>query len=175
MAYNKTNWTKETPINTYNLNKIEEGIDTNDKKLGNKQDKLTAGENITIKEDGTISASIEKAYFNWCDFKTLSIPANSQANLINARQITTAGKPLVIIVSVTAMVTRGNWSLFVLVDGKSQKRMLCHDNRAAQNYTNTYIITNLPKGTHTFEFKFSTDGDCTVPNYNQHSVTVFEI
>lgn len=57
MAYNKTNWTPETPINTENLNKIEEGIAANDEALGNKQDKLIAGENITIEEDGTIKAS----------------------------------------------------------------------------------------------------------------------
>ena len=35
MAYTKTNWTDTTPINTTNLNKIENGIAANDTAIGN--------------------------------------------------------------------------------------------------------------------------------------------
>lgn len=35
MAYTKTNWTDTTPINTTNLNKIENGIAENDTAIGN--------------------------------------------------------------------------------------------------------------------------------------------
>lgn len=34
MAYAKTNWTNTTPINTTNLNNIENGIEANDAKIG---------------------------------------------------------------------------------------------------------------------------------------------
>ena len=34
MAYTKTNWTNTTPINTTNLNNIENGIEANDAKIG---------------------------------------------------------------------------------------------------------------------------------------------
>ena len=72
MAYNRTNWQdNKTPINAQNLNNIEQGIVDNETAAKNnataiqnnataiegKQDKLKAGENISIGTDGTISAT----------------------------------------------------------------------------------------------------------------------
>ena len=126
--------------------------------------------------DGLISEKTDKAYFSWYEFKALSIPANSQANLIDAQQIKTTGKPIFISISVTAMVASGNWSLYLYVDGVARQRLLSADNHGTPlNYTNSTIITYIDEGTHTFEFRISCDGVCTVPNYNQHSIVVCEI
>lgn len=43
MAYNKTNWTETTPINTTNLNKIENGIEAAQTKADNAHPKITNG------------------------------------------------------------------------------------------------------------------------------------
>lgn len=64
MAYSKTTWVNgQTPINDTNLNKIENelealdtGLNTLSTTIAGKQDKLTAGDNITI-ENNVISAS----------------------------------------------------------------------------------------------------------------------
>ena len=63
MTYNKTNWKTDDVITANSLNNLETGVSNNDtavtelkNTLPNKQDKLTAGDNITI-ENNVISAT----------------------------------------------------------------------------------------------------------------------
>ena len=55
MAYTKTNWTDTTPINTTNLNKIENGIAANDTAINNVVENGTNDNGSWIKfADGTM-------------------------------------------------------------------------------------------------------------------------
>ena len=78
MAFMKKEWKNgevgETPITSDELNRIEQGIADNETEIKNKQDSLTAGDNITI-ENGVISASGGEV-----DFLTLLYSASSHTN-----------------------------------------------------------------------------------------------
>lgn len=55
MAYTKTNWTSTTPINTTNLNNIEDGIEANDTKIATLiEHGSNENGNYTKFSDGTI-------------------------------------------------------------------------------------------------------------------------
>lgn len=56
MAYTKTNWTNTTPINTTNLNNIENGISANDISIGNLSDLTTP---VTDTLVGAINSVVE--------------------------------------------------------------------------------------------------------------------
>lgn len=56
MAYTKTNWTNTTPINTTNLNNIENGISANDISIGNLSDLTTPATDTLV---GAINSIVE--------------------------------------------------------------------------------------------------------------------
>ena len=56
MAYTKTNWTNTTPINTTNLNNIENGISANDISIGNLSDLTTPATDTLV---GAINSVVE--------------------------------------------------------------------------------------------------------------------
>lgn len=56
MAYAKTNWTTATPINTTNLNNIENGIEANDTKIGNLSSLTTPNTSSLV---GAINSIVE--------------------------------------------------------------------------------------------------------------------
>ncbi len=76
MAYNKTNWTSKTPINTSNLNKIEDGIEQNSNDVANKLDTTNIKSAKTTGDNNVYS----------CDYinvkgKTLRCGINSNQNI----------------------------------------------------------------------------------------------
>ena len=56
MAYTKTNWTNTTPINTTNLNNIENGISANDISIGNLSNLTTPTTDTLV---GAINSIVE--------------------------------------------------------------------------------------------------------------------
>ena len=68
MAYTKTNWTDTTPINTTNLNKIENGIAANDTAIGNLSNLNTSSKDNLV---GAINSVVENGSNNngsWIKF-----------------------------------------------------------------------------------------------------------
>lgn len=53
MAYTKTNWTSTTPVNTTNLNKIEDGISANDSSISEMLGNIYPVGSIIIRDSST--------------------------------------------------------------------------------------------------------------------------
>lgn len=83
MAYTKTNWTSTTPINTTNLNKIEDGIIANDTAIKTINTNIGTLSNLKTTEKSNLVGAINEVYQNniysneekiigkWIDGKTL--------------------------------------------------------------------------------------------------------
>lgn len=68
MAYTKTNWTNTTPINTTNLNNIENGISANDISIGNLSDLTTPVTDTLVRAINSIVESGSNSNGNWIKY-----------------------------------------------------------------------------------------------------------
>lgn len=68
MAYTKTNWTDTTPINTTNLNKIENGIASNDTAIGNLSNLNTSSKNNLVTAINSVVESGSNNNGSWIKF-----------------------------------------------------------------------------------------------------------
>ena len=68
MAYTKTNWTDTTPINTTNLNKIENGIAANDIAIGNLSNLNTSSKDNLVTAINSIVESGVNDNGSWIKF-----------------------------------------------------------------------------------------------------------
>ena len=68
MAYTKTNWTDTTPINTTNLNKIENGIAANDTAIGNLSNLNTSSKNNLVTAINSVVESGSNNNGSWIKF-----------------------------------------------------------------------------------------------------------
>ena len=64
MSYTKTNWTSTTPINTTNLNKIEEGISANDTGNTNNATNIGTLSNLNTTEKSNLVGAINEVNTN---------------------------------------------------------------------------------------------------------------
>ena len=68
MAYTKTNWTDTTPINTTNLNKIENGIAANDTAIGNLSNLNTSSKDNLVTAINSVVESGSNNNGSWIKF-----------------------------------------------------------------------------------------------------------
>ena len=68
MAYTKTNWTDTTPINTTNLNKIENGIASNDTAIGNLSNLNTSSKDNLVTAINSVVESGSNNNGSWIKF-----------------------------------------------------------------------------------------------------------
>lgn len=87
MAYTKTNWTSTTPINTTNLNKIEEGISANDTANTNNAKNIGTLSNLNTTEKSNLVGAINEVNTNDINKSTYSTSEQKIGTWIN-------GKPL---------------------------------------------------------------------------------
>lgn len=68
MAYAKTNWTNTTPINTTNLNNIENGISANDISIGNLSNLTTPTASSLVGAINSVVESGSNSNGNWIKY-----------------------------------------------------------------------------------------------------------
>jgi len=108
---------------------------------------------------------------------TLNITSGEEATLGILTNVTTHGRPLMVFVSINSKTTNANGSGRLYVDGTSNKAIVSIG-VSQHEYNDMTIVTNVPAGTHTFEFKVSADsnsGTITIYPYYINSFTVIEL
>lgn len=151
MSYTKTNWenlpSTNTPLNASNLNKIES-------ELVNKYEKAMSSENSAVTNSTTSGMSFGP---------TLNI--------------TTTGKPLIVICSAVGRVNGGNIDYYVTIGNQSQG-FGGHSNSARERTTGFAIFDNLPAGNYDIKMAFAcsqANRTATIEPYVSNSILAFEI
>ena len=145
-----------------------------------KNGKKITSDSIVVDSDGTtlnnflIKACSEDHSHSNSNITNTTTSAKTYGPTLN---ITTTGKPLVVIASTVSYISAGNVDLFIKIDN-GWYSYATHSNSNRERTIGFKIIKNLAAGSHsiTLGFACSQSGrTATIPAYASNSILAFEI